>query len=1447
MPAGVAANDVVVAQVTARGGTLATIAAPGGWTSIRRDDSGTALAQQVFYRVAQANESGPYSFTITPGDKASGGIAAYRGVVPGAPVADHSGQANGTGTNVTAPAVSAGAANTMLVGVFGSARGSGTAGTNWTPPGGMSERWDESSTGNAAGSRTSSEGADQTVGSGGTGTRTAVNAGSAVGIGQLVALAPDGGNPTVTAPTITETHAHSHAVGTTFYYRPAGGGSTFTVAVTASDPSGSGIQHVSFPGLAGGFTPATSLDKPSTPYERTYTWQATTGTESGSKTITAVDNGDNTATTTFTITPDSSAPAPAVSFPAASAYRATTWNAGCATSGFCGAVTADGGSGLAKVEVSLRRVVDGKYWDGSGFVATETFVLAAGTSTWSYAFPATSFPADGDYALRARATDNVGNAATSAEVTFTYDSTAPSAPSGLTSSPSSPANDNGPEIAGSADAGSTVELFATSDCSGAAAATGTAAAFASPGLTVSVPNDSTTTFRARATDPAGNASPCSTATVTYVEDSTAPGQPSGLSVLPASPANDNAPRVSGTADAGTTVRLFATSDCSGAAAATGTDAGFASPGLMVSVSDDTSTTFKATATDAAGNVSACSAASVTFVEDSTAPDTTVDSGPTGTTNQTSATFAFGASEAGSRFECNLDGAGWSACASPETYAGLADGGHTFEVRATDPAENVDGLPASRAWTVDTAAPDTAIESAPTDPSGPSVTFAFGASEAGVTFECDLDEGGWASCYSPKSYAGLSEGSHAFRVRAVDGAGNGDPSPATRDWSVDRTAPDTTIDSGPTGTTNATSATFAFGASEGGSTFECSLDGAAWASCTAPATYSGLAGGDHTFEVRATDAVGNTDGTPATRSWTVDASAPETTIDSGPTGATNQVDATFTFSADEPGSSFQCSLDEGAWVACSSPKTYTGLADAEHTLDVRAIDPAGNPDDSPASRAWTVDTDAPDTSIDTGPSGSTIQTDATFTFSADEPGSSFACRLDEGAWEPCSSPETANGLADGSHTFEVRATDAAGNTDAFPATRTWSVDTAGPETTIDSGPADPSGSASAAFAFDSDEPGSTFECRLEEGAWASCSSPETYSGLADGNHVFDVRAIDPAGNADGTPARRTWLIDTTPPSDPTLSFDSFAAAVASGATVYYRPGAAAGQFRVAASSSDPQTGVSSYAFPAPAAGWSVSGTGAARTYAHTGSPADPAEPNEVRATNGAGTPSGATSFTVTPDASAPTTSVRCGGVACSAGWYAGTVSVTLSASDAGAGVQEIRYTTDGSDPTPVDGTLYVAAFDVSATTSVKFRAYDAVGNEEAVGSQHVRIDPTAPAPPTLSFGSFENASASASTVFYRPGVAGGFTVSAAAEDSQSGIDRVSFPGLGAGWSGGGDDSSAPYEGAYTFASGASDPAEPNDVTATNGAALVSEPASFTVTADGLAPVGSIRCNGAACSD
>src|SRR5207248_995719 len=182
-------------------------------------------------------------------------------------------------------------------------------------------------------------------------------------------------------------------------------------------------------------------------------------------------------------------------------------------------------------------------------------------------------------------------------------------------------------------------------------------------------------------------------------------------------------------------------------------------------------------------------------------------------------------------------------------------------------------------------------------------------------------------------------------------------------------------------------------------------------------------------------------------------------------------------------------------ACTSPQSYSGLANGSHTFQVRATDPAGNTDPTPASYTWTVDTTAPDTTITAAPPATSTSRSASFSFTATEAGSTFACQLDASAFAPCVSPQSYSGLADEIHTFQVRATDPAGNTDPTPASYTWTVDTTAPDTTITAAPPATSTSRSASFSFTATEAGSTFACQLDASAFALCVSPQSYSGLA----------------------------------------------------------------------------------------------------------------------------------------------------------------------------------------------------------------------------------------------------------------------------------------------------------------------------------------------------------------
>ncbi|WP_240357922.1 Ig-like domain-containing protein [Myxococcus vastator] len=647
-----------------------------------------------------------------------------------------------------------------------------------------------------------------------------------------------------------------------------------------------------------------------------------------------------------------------------------------------------------------------------------------------------------------------------------------------------------------------------------------------------VANQATITAEGERGAPASSAtsspSPNTTGPTTIVVS--VPDAPEVTAPAPGSTVVTNAPVFTGTAEPGSTVSVVIDGVEVCSATAHATTGAWSCTSATLPEGTHTATV---TASDPAGNVGPPT--QVSFTVDTVAPDTSILTGPTGAVASTNASFTFASNESPVTYDCSLDGAAFASCASPAVYASLAQGNHTLAVRARDVGGNVDPTPATRAWTVDTVAPDTTIVSGPSGlTNSASATFDFGSNESGVTYQCALDGAAFTACSDPRTFTGLSQGSHTLLVRAVDAAGNIDATPASRTWTVDTSAPDTSIVSGPSGTTSSANAAFTFTATESPATFECSLDGATFAACASPTSFTGLAEGTHSFAVRARDTAGNVDPTPATRSWTVDTVAPDTTLLTGPSGMTTSSSAAFTFDATESPATFECSLDGAPFTACTSPTSFTGLAEGTHTFAVRARDAAGNVDATPATRAWTVDTVAPETTFASTPPLLSSSADATFDFSANESDATYECRLDGAVlFTPCTDPMTFPALAQGNHTLEVRAVDAAGNTDPTPAVYSWTIDSIAPDTTLSGGPSGATTDTEATFSFTSSETPATFECSLDGGPFTACTSPVTMTGLADGAHTFAVRAVDAAGNVDPTPATRTWTVDTTAPDAPAI--------------------------------------------------------------------------------------------------------------------------------------------------------------------------------------------------------------------------------------------------------------------------------------------------------------------------
>ena len=151
--------------------------------------------------------------------------------------------------------------------------------------------------------------------------------------------------------------------------------------------------------------------------------------------------------------------------------------------------------------------------------------------------------------------------------------------------------------------------------------------------------------------------------------------------------------------------------------------------------------------------------------------------------------------------------------------------------------------------------------------------------------------------------------------------------------------------------------------------------------------------------------------------------------------------------------------------------------------------------------------------------------ATFGLSSNDPSAGFQCSVDGGAFAACGAGGVASvgALGPGSHSFSARSVDPRGNADATPVTRSFAVEGDPPETSIVKGPKKRTKKKKAKFRFASDEPGSTFECKIDRKRFTTCSSPRKLKRVKPGRHRFLVRATDAVGNLDATAAKKRWRV------------------------------------------------------------------------------------------------------------------------------------------------------------------------------------------------------------------------------------------------------------------------------------------------------------------------------------
>ncbi len=527
-------------------------------------------------------------------------------------------------------------------------------------------------------------------------------------------------------------------------------------------------------------------------------------------------------------------------------------------------------------------------------------------------------------------------------------------------------------------------------------------------------------------------------------------------------------------------------------------------------------------------------------------DTTIVTAEPSPTSDPTGDFTFSSTDPTASFECSVDGGAFAACPATFSTTALADGTHTLAVRSRN-AVLVDATPATATWVVDTTAPDTTIVTAePSPTSDPTGDFVFGSPDATATFECSVDGGAFAACPATFSTTALPDGMHTIAVRAVDLAGNVDPTPASTSWIVD-TSTAVTITTPADGSTVMTATPAITGTGDPGATVSVSVDGTVIGTATVSAggtwsltPTSPLANGMHTAVATATDPAGNT--ATAMTTFTVMAGT-FVVIDSPADGTSVRTRTPAITGHGNPGDTVTVTVDgasvgmatvaaDGTWSVTPAAPLTEGPHSASATARNARGDMATDTNSFSVDSATVVDFLQPG---DHGPIGDTTPELS----GTAEPGDSVEVTLDgtlvgtvtadaEGNW----TLQVRTPLANGVHMVSVLATDAAGNTatDAGP----FTVDTSAPSLEIRS-PADGSHTSETRPEISGDTDPGLLVIVILDGVMIGTATADASghwslvppTALAPGVHTVRGEVTNAAGQT--SVDQHTFTVDTTGPT------------------------------------------------------------------------------------------------------------------------------------------------------------------------------------------------------------------------------------------------------------------------------------------------------------------------------
>ncbi len=791
--------------------------------------------------------------------------------------------------------------------------------------------------------------------------------------------------------------------------------------------------------------------------------------------------------------------------------------------------------------------------------ATVTLVFDAGTANEQTkvvtADPAGNYTAspdnalaDGSHTVDVSAADAAGNSIGPVSLTFDLDTMVPALAVTTPNDGDSVATDF--DVTGTAEPGATVTV--TLDAGTPAETTTTVTADGAGDWTVmaSVAAAGAHTVDVEASDAAGNTATVPTINVTVSGATLAITEPLDGSVI-----NDNTPALVGTANAGATVTIVldagtADEQTISVVANSNGDWFFFSPVLA-----DGTHTVDASTDDGAGGMLTDS---VSFEIDSVPPTIAISSPADGSSTNDTTPLIEGTTDNDLIIDIYIDGVFVDTAAANAigewTYTvpdgnALADGLYEFEAVATDAAGNE--ARASINLTIDTVAPTVTIDSPADGATVGTMPALSGTTEPGAEVEITLDgavvatvtansSGTWT--YTP---AALADGSHSLSVVATDAAGNASGA-ASSTFSVDSTLPVVTISEPADGSVTRETLPVVTGTADANADVEISVDGNVVDSVMADANgdwsytiMTALAEGNHTVTASVTEIVTVT----ASSTFEVDTTPPPLTVDTPMGGLLNDDTPTITGTT-EPNATVNITLPDGTTVqvvadgngdfsyAVTSP-----LPEGPGTIDVYAQDPAGN--NSTVSVMIEIDVTAPAVSITNPDDDATKNSGSVEYRGTSDPGQEVELYVDgnlettvtadaNGEWV-YASPTV---LADGVHTLDARAVDAAGNegvdsVDFIIDTRSPSLEIVTPAEgeTFDTGDFTVSGTTDAnqvvTILVDGTEVGTA--TADADGDWSL-----DVTGITMGDHVVRAEADDGNGNIANDEVNISVTDDSTNP-------------------------------------------------------------------------------------------------------------------------------------------------------------------------------------------------------------------------------------------------------------------------------------------------------------------------------